>query len=139
MSELDTLRAFVEDIRGELRMGYGEGHGPNEMLRIIKARNRVYLKLTTSEEQQLMGRPEAEYSSPHSEGYVAAIETLKPGQWLEMMTPHIQRFEVAAKFDGEAVFNSVGAAAMAKIIKKMATLIDEEVHDREAKQMGVGE
>lgn len=64
---------------------------------------------------------------------------IQPGQWLEMMTPHIRRFEVAGKFEGEAVFNSVGSAAMAKLIKKMATLIDEEVSVREAKQMGVGE
>lgn len=48
------------------------------------------------------------------------------------MAPHIQRFEVAAKFGGRAVYNAEGSAAMAELIKKMADIIDEEIINREA-------
>lgn len=50
--------------------------------------------------------------------------------WLQLMGPHIRRFEVAAKFGGSAVYNSVGSAAMAELIRKMATIIDEEIDRR---------
>ena len=72
--ELLRLRMFVEELRGELRMGYGEGHDIKDMYRIIRARNQVYLKLTTSEEQQLMSRAVADYHAPHADGSVPALQ-----------------------------------------------------------------
>lgn len=54
----------------------------------------------------------------------------KSGAWLELMEPHIRRFEVAGKFGGSAIYNSVGSAAMAKLIRKMAAIIDEEIDRR---------
>jgi len=54
----------------------------------------------------------------------------KPRSWLEVMGPHIRRFEVAAKFGQNATYNATGSAAMARLIKKMATIIDEEIDRR---------
>lgn len=58
------------------------------------------------------------------------MSEVKPGAWLELMQPHIRRFEVAAKFGGSATYNSTGSAAMAKLIRKMATIIDKEIDRR---------
>lgn len=53
-----------------------------------------------------------------------------PVSRLEIMGPHISRFEVAAKFGGTASYNALGSEAMAKLIRKMATIIDEEIDRR---------
>lgn len=59
-------------------------------------------------------------------------ETEPPPTWTDVMMPHIRRFEVAAKFGKSAVYNPTGSAAMAKLIRKMAAIIDAEVDRRNA-------
>lgn len=54
--------------------------------------------------------------------------------WADVMAPHIRRFELAAMFGSNATYNAKGAASMAKLLKKMARIIDEEVEHRVVKK-----
>jgi hypothetical protein len=46
------------------------------------------------------------------------------GSWLDCVGPLIQRFEVAAAFDQDAVLNAVGSRALAQIMADMAKKLD---------------
>lgn len=47
--------------------------------------------------------------------------------WAEVMAPHVERFEVAAAFESEIVWNAEGAAAMAKLLKALIRAADRPV------------
>lgn len=53
-----------------------------------------------------------------------------PPTWMSVMEPNIRKFEVAAKFDGVASWNAEGSKAMAFLLRKMCSIIDQEVKDR---------
>lgn len=53
-----------------------------------------------------------------------------PGSWSALMADNIGRFEVAAKFGMNATWNPVGSAAMAKILRQMCRIIDDEIEAR---------
>lgn len=46
------------------------------------------------------------------------------GAWMDSVTPLIARFEIAAKFEADAVHNGKGADALAKLLKSMAERLD---------------
>jgi hypothetical protein len=48
---------FTEAVRTMLGAGYGEGHQLPDLLNILRARNRLFLKLTNEEEMELHNRP----------------------------------------------------------------------------------
>lgn len=50
--------------------------------------------------------------------------------WLEVVGPIVRRFEVASAMNASAVFNADGSKAVASLLKKMATLLDEEIERR---------
>lgn len=47
--------------------------------------------------------------------------------WGPAIDPIAARFEVAAAIGGSTVHNSAGSAAMAKILRRMAQIIDSEI------------
>lgn len=53
--------------------------------------------------------------------------------WMDMVQPLVQRFEVAAKFDQQAVHNAQGSDAIAKLMKAMAGRLDYVVEHYELK------
>jgi hypothetical protein len=53
-----------------------------------------------------------------------------PSTWAEVTKPIVVKLEVAAAFNTDAVFNPVGANALAKVIKKMAEILDREIKRR---------
>ena len=54
----------------------------------------------------------------------------KTPTWREVMDPIVKQMELAAKLDMNYVANPVGATAVAKLITKMADLIDNEINRR---------
>ncbi len=46
------------------------------------------------------------------------------GTWTDAVTPLIGRFELAAKFDANAVHNGDGSAALAELLRNMAAALD---------------
>jgi hypothetical protein len=49
---------LVESIRKEFGFGFGDGHQPEDMFRVIKARNDIFNKLTAEESYEIGQRPE---------------------------------------------------------------------------------
>jgi hypothetical protein len=60
-------------------------------------------------------------------------------EWSEVVEPLAARFEVAAKFGQSAVWNATGSAAMAKLMRNMARIIDDEIMARRAAHPSKGE
>ncbi len=58
--------------------------------------------------------------------------------WTEITTPLVRRCEVAAATNNNAVWNPVGAEALGKVLKTMASLIDDEIEVRRAKSQSTG-
>jgi len=52
-------------------------------------------------------------------------ETATP--WMDAVAPLIERFEVASAFDMSATHNAVGSAAIAKLMREMATNLDRHI------------
>lgn len=52
------------------------------------------------------------------------------GTWREATAGIVRMLEVAGSFDQRAVFNADGAAALAKLLKEMVRLLDDEVARR---------
>ena len=52
--------------------------------------------------------------------------------WTAMMQPIIDRFELCAKMGLDFVHQPEGCAALAKVIKEMATIIDNEIDRRDS-------
>lgn len=46
------------------------------------------------------------------------------GTWMDCVGPLIARFEIAGKFNADAVHNGVGAEAIAELMRSMATRLD---------------
>lgn len=53
--------------------------------------------------------------------------------WADVTAAILRRFDIAAQFDGKAVWNAKGSAACAKIIREMARIIDDEIERRAAR------
>ena len=49
------------------------------------------------------------------------------GAWLEAVKPLVARFDIAAKFEADAVHNGTGAAAIAELMRQMAVRLDAAV------------
>lgn len=46
-------------------------------------------------------------------------------KWTEVVQPHVEKFRLAAKFGGSVVYNAEGCKAMAEILTRMASTLDE--------------
>lgn len=46
-------------------------------------------------------------------------------EWADLVKPHIDRFNIGAKFDQNVEFNSVGCAAMSELLETMARTLDQ--------------
>ena len=68
-------------------------------------------------------------SSPPGEDKVEAVAR---APWRDVMRENIGRFDVAAAIGGSATWNAEGSAAMAKLLKEMCRIIDDEVNARAA-------
>lgn len=51
----------------------------------------------------------------------------KEGTWLALVEPLVARFDVAANFGGDAVHNPEGSAALAELLREMASRLDRSV------------
>ena len=56
------------------------------------------------------------------------------GPWSTIVDPIAARYEVAAFIGGTTVYNAEGSAAMAKILRRMALIIDTEIKIRTTPQ-----
>lgn len=56
------------------------------------------------------------------------------GTWMEIVEPLVARCEVAAAFNGQAVWNAEGAAALGKILKGMAMRLDGVIAQMEREE-----
>lgn len=52
--------------------------------------------------------------------------------WAAMMQPMVDRLELCAKMGLDFVHHPEGGAALAKVIKEMATIIDNEIDRRDS-------
>jgi hypothetical protein len=57
------------------------------------------------------------------------------GTWMDAISPLVERFDVAAKFDQKAVCNAKGSVAIAKLMIKMASRLDHAASPEEAAQI----
>lgn len=48
-------------------------------------------------------------------------------QWSELVAPMIARCDLAAKLDMNASWNPDGARALAELLRRMATTLDDEI------------
>jgi hypothetical protein len=55
-------------------------------------------------------------------------------QWTKIIDPIAAKFEIAAKFKADAVFNNLGAEAVGQLLREMARIIDTEIVARAALQ-----
>ncbi len=52
------------------------------------------------------------------------------GGWTECVAPIANKLEVGAKFGERTVFNEEGSKALAKLLREMARIIDDEIERR---------
>jgi hypothetical protein len=57
-------------------------------------------------------------------GRRSALDPAEYREWRDMLEPHCQKFELAAKFGAEVTYNSTGSASMAKVLRHVAEKID---------------
>lgn len=51
-------------------------------------------------------------------------------EWREIIDPIAARFEIGAAFNMDVTHNPKGSAAIAKLIREMARIIDDEIEAR---------
>lgn len=54
--------------------------------------------------------------------------------WAETLAPIIRKLDVAAKFGGTASWNATGSAALASLLRKMVSIIDNEIEARKDRE-----